>query len=334
MDIDHDSHNTIPSNNIIINRDLKNAHAESSHDMIHTRAQKMVVSTAIEYFISNTIIATYEKNSLCFKWFSESNALKCHKIISSKLYSLIVVIIGLILGITAESLFGSVSANKYNANSPQIIVANVFIFIAALLTLVYGISLALILNLKIIYLIANTFDFWIKILNLIAIDIALIMLDTLNTYSRSGLPYGVYIFEIIIADLFLILIFFIDGLSFPFKIKTAVGISGSMYICYKALDAYFRVPDVVWNPFKSFEHSEISFKSVYISCLMNLVLFMLKPFLSMVMRTLRKRVCEMGNTAAANKTVNQQKNDHENSQGYQRCSSVYKRPYLHWISIE
>ena len=93
------------------------------------------------------------------------------------------------------------------------------------------------------------------------------------------------------------------------------------------------MPDVVWNPFQSFEYSEISFKSVFISCSMNLALFVLKPFLSSMMRGIRRRICVTSDhdNETMNENINHDIEEHKVS-NYQRCSSVYKRPYLHWVA--
>ena len=64
-------------------------------------------------------------------------------------------------------------------------------------------------------------------------------------------------------------------------------------IIYLAIYAFFFRKDFIWNPFKSFQYTKISFKSVYISYAMNRALFILNPFLSVVMRRLRTKMCAM-----------------------------------------
>lgn len=70
----------------------------------------------------------------------------------------------------------------------------------------FSLSLLLIVNLKITFLISNTFNFWIKVVNLTMINVAIVVLA--NTSADEGFPYWVHILRQTTSAPFLILIFF------------------------------------------------------------------------------------------------------------------------------
>ena len=71
-----------------------------------------------------------------------------------------------------------------------------------------------------------------------------------------------------------------------------------MYLILFNLPVYFNAQDVTWNPFKNngIKESNISFKSLYLSSITNLVLFIFKPMskdaMKMVYRLVSKTCCK------------------------------------------
>ena len=123
-----------------------------------------------------------------------------------------------------------------------------------------------------------------------------------------------------------ILVFCIDGLYIPNKTKKLI--LGIMSISGLAMTirTYFRMGEVEWNPFEdyNFSHTQISFKSLFLSSSGNLVLFLAKPILSDMMRYLRRKCC-VWNPANVPDSSN-----HRNRVVKERCVGLYKRSHVRW----
>lgn len=92
------------------------------------------------------------------------------------------------------------------------------------------------------------------------------------------------------------------------------------------INIYFYNIDYQWNPL-DFEYSQISFKSIRLSSLINIALFVAKPLFGDLMRYLRGIVCHKDNSSTLTAAIVKQAE-------YQRCATVYKRPYSQWHKLE
>ena len=90
---------------------------------------------------------------------------------------------------------------------------------------------------------------------------------------------------------------------------------------------YFYAKDFEWNPF-DFEYSQISFKSIILSSIINLIIFVSKPSFNDIMRYLKGKIGKCKLLSKSNTKIINKKRD------YQRCGTVYKRPYLKWYDIK
>ena len=306
-----------------LNYEESAANVEGQQVAIHTELQMQqsethdqIVSTIGEYFTSRIVIKTNETNNFYFKRFAESNAIKYHKIVTSKLYSFVAFGVCCILALIGEIIFKSSDQSQFDAGHACYIVAG-------MITFCYSLSLLASVNLKIMYLIVNTFDFWIKIINIITAQMAFIVLEIVQ--SRSGVLPWLSNIVALCAEICVVLVCFIDGLNIPFIVKKYISVLSAVLIGYVGIYTFFFTPDFIWNPFESFRYTQVSFKSVYLSCLINLCVFMLKPFFSKLMRGLRRKLCSIGALSPGTKYIG------DNVSTYQRCSSVYKRPFLQWV---
>ena len=322
---------SVSQNITIIEESNTDINSNGKHNSLQLKRQRVIVSSIIEYFIANIIIQVDVKDCLCFKWFSQSNATKLHNIVSSKLYHLIGFGVSMIFAIIGDTLlqFGLI----FDVLNEIQVLTGIMIIFGSLAATFYALSLLLISNIKMIYLIVNTFDFWFKIGNIISANIAL---SVVLMGSYTDIPnVGIWVFMVgqFGWTSFLILICFIDALDISFKIKTTIGVFGSIYAIYAWLYIYFFISDVEWNPFdKSFKHSQISIKSMFISSTFNVALFMLKPFLSHILRCLRRKICIVTSTGAAIDSSYDIDTGNEsiNMHAHERCTTVYKRPHVQW----
>ena len=116
--------------------------------------------------------------------------------------------------------------------------------------------------------------------------------------------------------------FVFDALLAPAIVKTVITAQFSCVAVYYIVHAYFSYDDVLWNPLESFnfQHTEISFKNLYMSSLLNIVLFMSKPIFSKIARCVRDR----GKIRSSNESGN----NHSVKMNLERCALIHKRPHL------
>lgn len=301
----------------------KTAHA---HVQMQMQRQMMVVSSIIGYFTSNIIIGTKSNNNLCFKWFPLQYATRFDNIVSNKLYSVIMFITIVTFRILQEIF--TVPSEEWPGVKSKLSIG--FSLCSSLLFLFYSISIILICNLKIMYLIINTFDFWFKIWSIIAayMSFAVIIIGSRTTIDT---PIAM-VLSMCSSAMFFISVFFVDALYIVYRVKIVMSIIAAAVVYYHAIGGYLFMNEYRWNPFTSFEHSEISFKSMFVASLFNLALFLLKQPISMVMRKLRRRFCGRTMHSPGTNTDHDSEHDEKNDfdSKYQRCGSVYKRPYLQW----
>ena len=131
-------------------------------------------------------------------------------------------------------------------------------------------------NFTLVCLIAQTFEFWFKILNVIAWDIAAYMV-----YINGSAPFLVVIIGIVTQTCLFLTLFIFDAIMIsPIKVKYIfVCIIGFFHISMLIFVYFAFGGDVYYNPFKSFgiEQTSINFKSLFVTSTANIVLFILKP---------------------------------------------------------
>ena len=74
------------------------------------------------------------------------------------------------------------------------------------------------------------------------------------------------------------------------KYKKACIIVVCIIASYDTLTGYYTYNDIFWNPF-GIEQTKISWKGTMISCVINLIIFLLKPILSDIGRYLIIKIC-------------------------------------------
>lgn len=305
------------------------------------QSQSITASTVDEYHTSKIIIKCDKKNNLCFKWFSQSNFInpsQFHDVIYSKFYAFAMFGTAVICRTLSEIIASMDQLENY------IGIASIFHLVGALVFAIHGLSFMLLSNICVMGLIMKTFDFWFKIINSLSTLIALeMLLAGTNEFPIHSIPTSIRIIGHISLLFILLVVCTYDAISISFKIKFRCGIVVSMYVFTWVVYTYFMVEDVVWNPFHSynFKYSRISFKSLYMSSNINLGLFVLKPFVIQLVRYLTKKVSDICKCHVCSCNRNNRDNilrDVHNSTSrnirsnakYERCSSVYKRPYVQW----
>ena len=129
-----------------------------------------------------------------------------------------------------------------------------------------------------------------------------------------------------------------DGAHVPKQSKAIISAVVVTYFSLVGLKFYFQGKDVTWNPFESYgiKESNISFKSLYLSSLMNIVLFSSKYWFKDICRLLCKLiyvyVCTPSNGSDENDMNTIYANSHNNANvnyaNCSRCACLYTRQYV------
>ena len=195
------------------------------------------------------------------------------------------------------------------------------------LVILYCLSFLFTANITIVGLIGNTFDFWYKVSNSI---IFLVALWTMMEYFRkySAIEFACQTTANIGALLVNICLFLLDAVPVSINIKRMAIIVYVIFAVYESIEVYFFYQEFEWNPFDS-KYTQISFKSLLLSSYGNLIVFVAKPIFGDMVRYLKKNIKGKSKLSIAS-YKNPNIPPHDCQDDYQRCSTVYKRPYLKW----
>ena len=204
------------------------------------------------------------------------------------------------------------------------LIYQIFYNIAWGIALVLEIAFCLSLNIDICHFIFRTFDFWFKIYNTILVLISFTIIYVI--YGDVSVFSG--IFSMIILLQGSLLLFLIDGFLSSNYIKMVFLIVGILYCIYLAIVTYFYQPDLGWNPFQSYsfgKHSNVNFKYLYISGIIDVAIFLMKPLNRYIKIYLKLR--KRDHDSAVDDIINP--NDIQLNAVY-----LYKRPCLQWQNVE
>ena len=329
--ISDDSNNNINKNNNNIN-----------NNTILKPIKTLTTNDIAEYRHSKLIIDFDPNNNSLFKLIDDENIRLWlyEQILSKKLFSLLCLCLSFIFIISLISVY------IFSSTGTVYLICSI---IWTFLTSSYAISMILISNISVIQLITNTFDFWFKVYSLAIflgswwINICGINYDN-NKQNDSN--NDVYRFDKIGIDGFfgeifiqigyivvLVAIFLLDAIPVSIKVKRISIIILVIVATNGCIFYYFNAPDFEWNPFKNkYKYSQISFKSIVLSSYVNLILFIVKPVCSDLLRYLKSVYVKCQKTPNMNISLrNNTSSDNINTNtntNYQRCGTMYKRPYL------
>ena len=210
----------------------------------------------------------------------------------------------------------------------------------SLLIILYCIAIILISNITIIHLISNTFHFWFQIYNFLICIVSLwVIWIHVDEYAGIFITQRQVPLQVLnqMANAAMFAVFFIlDAVPFSINAKRVVTI---LFVCFQTMSLigiYFIFQDYEWNPF-GMQFTKISFKSIYLSSMTNLLIFVSKRILSDVTRYFynhiyhrSRKLSDHDITRGGGDNYNMSQNYHDQ---YQRCATLYKRPHLKWNKI-
>ena len=283
-----------------------------------------IVDNLSEYYKSRLIPTIKSKEKIIFQWFGVGGYIE--KLIASKmfLYSLpLLAILGLTIAFILWTIDGP-NLSYFATMTGTFLIADFFATIHFLNAH------------KLLYsLIFNTFDFWFMLWNGINGSIARLALGVYHEsfvwYTIARAVTFVYVVVALACG---------DAAHVPKQSKAII--SAVVVMCYSfiGLKFYFQGKDVTWNPFESYgiKEANISFKSVYLSSLTNIVLFSskywFKDIYSLLHKLIKVYVCTTVNGSDENDMSTIHSNSHDdtnvNYANCARCVSLYTRPYVQW----
>ena len=282
-------------------------------------------------------------NNLYFKYLSRHYASYfVHDVLLSKWFSKLTIFILLVSWCLFAIYYRLFITNIATVSYSTVII----LYIVGLMTFLLIVIYILLINTYMFDSITHTFDFWFKTYNLIMYRISSWMYG-----FAIGFDYPLW-FQVLSDMLFVsgyIFGFMIDGIPVNNKFRTIFVLALAIFSMAEVVQGFFEYPDAYYNPFKSNnetfgEYTNISIKSLYLSSLVNIVLFITKPcftILISIVKIFQKKMKNMCIHIRNNCDIKSNNINVDN--GYdcsfvldlfatKRCSSIYKRPYTIWYS--
>ena len=216
----------------------------------------------------------------------------------------------------------------------------IFNLLGTVTAVVLSCSYLLSVNGTLFKLILQTFDFWFKMYNLFVYLILSIYIRS-NMISTSigggnkkidnldASTWGYSIFTGIATFLIFFWMFLLDATLLSTTTKNVSILLLCFYFSYYGFVVYFTIDDMNWNPFSSYNnvslYTNINVKLLFISALLNMEIFILKPMIGVLARSLKRRLC-------CKTTLSILENN--NMTELQECRTIYKRPTIKWKNID
>ena len=280
----------------------------------------IMVQNPIEYYQSAIIFNPVMNSNLYFKWLNYDRASWMMSIVFNKWYGF-----GYVTAVCVIFFLASMVEMIYGSNNSVYLI---FTILSGILPIFLGIFLILSMNLDIIEIIYNSFDFWFKIWNLIIWEFSYMWIN-IKSENRIAIDWILGMLSAVVSFL---TIFTIDALPVDYKIKRKALFSIALIFLYLIIVRYFTYDELYIHPLGSYspKHTRINVKSLFLGSYANIVLFVAKPVLGDVGRwLLRKYLQYTQNIRFQSDNDNDNDNDNDKQQ-VERFVSLYKRSKVKW----
>lgn len=297
-----------------------------THNLDQYQKSKIIVSANDDYILFDIIDRNNKFGAVCGNILSDMHYLRYPSVLIVTVLSLVTFMIQLLFG--DNNIYFVLST--CNA---------VIIQICCILTLLAA-------NKVIFKLTLHTFDFWFMVWNAINILISRIMLR--QSIAQLQVPIWFTITRPIANFVFIVMLSSMDASHLSRKFRMTGRLVAIAYFLYLMVVFYFFGRDFTWNPFANYgiTQSNVSFKSIYLSSLSNITIFMSKP-LTKYMKKCTKACCSCvqyrcvrnntdGSDSSSWKRICKKlKSDNSNVKenninDFQQCIMLYKRSYIQW----
>ena len=287
----------------------------------------------MEYEKSSITVHFNTTNNIYFKckYLSHENAAFIyHNLLTSKKYC-----IGIMSLILLLTIGNRISGWVIPENT---LIVDGFAAAAIILAILFGWTYMLSINLKVIELVIQTFDFWYKVFYSVCWMISYFVINFLNAANKDDRMAPLWRLIVLYIGWMTLcaLFFFSDGLYLSMKIRRIVLIAVPLVGLSSSIQNYFTMRTIEWNPFEkyNFQDTTINFKTLIISSELNIALFLAKPVIADFLKYSREKikVCHNQNKNNSNSKNNDLivNSRSVNSKVGIRCTGVYKRPILEW----
>ena len=282
-----------------------------------TSSKQVMVHNPKEYWNSCIIMNPDINNNFYFKWLNHDKASWIMNVVTNQWYYVGAVILFML--IYGFAYWGKVT---YGSQSMLFILPCV---VSAVVELIGIVSIVFTMNLDIIKMIENSFDFWFKMWNLIIWEVCFIWISIHRNRSSFDLIT-------IVSGTFIlyISIFLVDAIPAEYNIKRKVLTLFVFIFSGMIMMTFFRYENVYFNPFASynFELTNISVKDSLLGAYWNILLFVAKPLITDTCRWLL--VVWLRCTSKCYTKNRDVKNTNASVKGIERFVSLYKRSKVKW----
>ena len=282
-----------------------------------TSSPHVMVQNPKEYLNSCIIMNPDTCNNLYFKWLSRDKANWIVNVVTNEWYC---------IGSTILSLsFYFFSYWAKIVYGPQSMLFTMLRIMCTILGTILGALLVLTMNLDIIELIQNSFDFWFKMWNLIIWEVCFIWININHMRSVTEL-----ITTVLLTFMLHLCIFLIDAVPVKYNIKRKLLVILACILSGLIIMVYFTYQNVYFDPFKSynFEFTNISIKDSFLGSYCNISLFVAKPLINDTCRWFQ--IMRLRCSAKCNGKNNDVKNTNTVGRDIERFVSLYKRSKVKW----
>ena len=326
---DNTNHGFDSTNEVTKSKSYQISLSKDTPDMNLGGKYDITTNSLQEYDKSRIIMIARKNKNLFFLIFK--NREKLYEIISSRQFYVIVVGLAVLFLIISE-FFWILPQNILDSMGGWVYIFWLSWYMCCLCMIIGGICCMLIANVTIMICVMQTFDFWFKLFSSVSGIVSYWVLGVISTDSGVDIDDGweliAGVFGWIMFVLIIAVIFMMDALLISIKIKKILITLAALYLMYSAIYWYFTAKDVLYNPFE-FKHSQISFKSILLSSLVNVSFFVAKPLFSDVIKYMKRKFNHYKNINNSNSGtgINSQI---QLDKDIEKCYTIYKRPYIQW----
>ena len=157
----------------------------------------------------------------------------------------------------------------------QSVVYLVMMLLSRIVPIIGCILWILAMNLDVVYIIRNSFDFWFKMWNLLIWEISFAWIN-IATDNRVVIDLILSMIAIFVLSF---VIFCIDGVPMGYYVKRNALLVFVLFYSALIIVLYFTYENVYVNPLEkyNFEHTRVSVKDLFLGSLANVLLFVGKP---------------------------------------------------------
>ena len=341
--ITSDNHNDNPSNDNYYNQVQNDNCINNNSDCKLSKTIEKPERSNFSRNIKDDLIYDVDcQNSLLFKYLSYNyaNTLYYKMLLNVKFQTVFCIFVVLMMII--ESLIDEFTSNNVTVET----IADIMQILTFVVGFVVCVAYISSVNIDVFSMIMHSFDFWYKMINLMLCMISLswmvLRMPTQQEKSYIGDFGGVLVWAQISFFTMFTMICLSDAILFTVKVRQFFSSGIALSLVWFAISIFFNVNEnesyLNWNPFSMYKngigkYTNINCKSLALSSLSNLMLFLLKPSFSNIGKKTKKCLCQAVKKKPSKQGNNYNVNSTSGNKYLMQSTSVYKKPYFQWKNV-